>query len=47
MYLPVPAGTSLKKFTRGLASQCNKEELALLLQHIQVFGCRNNAGLCL
>ena len=37
----------LKKFTGGLASQCNQEELALLLQHIQVFECRNNAGLCL
>jgi hypothetical protein len=36
-----------KIFTGGLASQCNQDELVMLLQHIQVFECRNNAGLCL
>jgi len=45
--LHVGDSSTLKQFTGGLASQCNKEELALLLQHIQVFECRNNAGLCL
>jgi hypothetical protein len=39
---PVP-----QAITCGFASEFNQEELALLLQHIQVFECRNNAGLCL
>jgi hypothetical protein len=36
-----------KQVTGGFASEFNQEELALLLQHIQVFECRNDAGLCL
>ena len=40
--IPVP-----QAITGGFASEFNQEELALLLQHIQVFECRNNAGLCL
>ena len=37
--------STLEQLTGGLASQCNHEELVLVLQHIQVSERREVAGL--